>query len=152
MDNILYMDANMDQDRYESICKKVNKETKEEYADIINNHCTVRKFIKEQEISDDVLHGLKQFDKIVVMGIGNYSNYVKNALDKYNIEYAGFVVTKLQGNIFDVSENLWQLDRYPYKKDETVVVVGISQRSEQSVLEALKKHGFTNYITPLWAY
>lgn len=152
MDNILYIDANIDQDEYENISQKVNKKTKEEYTDIIHNHCIVRKLMKEQEISDDVLCRLKQFNKIVIMGIGKYSHYIKNAMDKYNIEYTGFVVTKLQGSIFDMTEKLWQLDRYPYKKDETIVVVAISQRSEQSVLEALKKHGFTNYITPLWTY
>ena len=62
------------------------------------------------------------------------------------------MVTESINNMNYNERKVWQLNNYTYKKEDTLVVVGISQKSEESVLKALEKNRFYNVMTPLWPY
>ena len=47
-------------------------------------------------------------------------------------------------------DNIWELDNYPYDKEDTMVIIGISQTNEADILKSLKDNGYNNILAPLW--
>ena len=86
------------------------------------------------------------------MGTGDYSKYITFLLENNNINYVGYIVTEVTNSMNSDERKVWGFNNYTYRKEDTLVIVGISQKSEKSVLEALVKNGFHNVITPLWPY
>lgn len=136
-------------ERMQNLKKKLtNKEQR-----FIENQCRVFQLFKGNYVLNNVERKkILKFRYVVIMGTGDYSKYITLLLDANQINYVGYVVTESINNMNYNERKVWQLNNYTYKKEDTLVVVGISQKSEESVLKALEKNRFYNVMTPLWPY
>ena len=136
-------------ERMQNLKKKLtNKEQR-----FIENQCKVFQLFKGNYVLNNVERKkILKFRYVVIMGTGDYSKYITLLLDANQINYVGYVVTESINNMNYNERKVWQLNNYTYKKEDTLVVVGISQKSEESVLKALEKNRFYNVMTPLWPY
>lgn len=87
------------------------------------------------------------YEYIVIMGNGEFAGYLDKTLKNNNIKICGKIVTY---KTEDDSDNIWQLKEYPYEKDKTLVVIGISQVHEKEIMKALHNNDYTHFYTPMW--
>lgn len=132
--------------------QKLKRKLRHEEQKFIEKQMSIFNFFKgDYDLND--LEQINKFKYIVIMGTGNYSNYLTNFFLKNNIGYTGYVVSKKgNDNNKHFGKEVWEISGYPYSKADTLVIIGISQDSEKSVLEVLKKNDFNNILTPLWPY
>lgn len=152
MECVFRVNESVADEEYYNICEFVKKRAKENYEHYLKKQQEVRDIVKKQIMTGLVMKEIKKYKHIVIMGVGKYSHYISSLLQKNSIYYDGYVVTNLQDNDTQKKDNLWELGKCPFDKAETIVIVGISQVSEKSVINALKLNGIHNYIMPLWTY
>ena len=144
-----FMDVN---DYFDRMYKLKGKLERSERG-LIKNQCRIFELFKENGvIRDSEREIILQFKYVVIMGTGDYSKYITHLLEANDISYVGYVVTTVAGNANLGGRKIWELHKYPYSREDTLVIVGISQNSEKSVMESLKKNEFYNVMTPLWPY
>lgn len=90
----------------------------------------------------------ESYSYICIMGDGQYSRHIRGCFDYNEIAYKGIVVSEKQNT--QVSPNIWSVGEYPYNKNKTLVVVGISQLHEQDIVNVLSENGFKNVMFPIW--
>lgn len=143
----------MSSDEYCDRMQKLKKRLACREQRFIENQCKVFKLFKENYILSSIERKkIMKFRYVVIMGTGDYSKYITFLLEYNSIHYAGYVVTEATNSMNSDERKVWGFNNYTYRKEDTLVIVGISQKSEKSVLEALDKNGFHNVITPLWPY
>lgn len=91
---------------------------------------------------------IAQYEHICVMGKGKYSKFIVNVLEKSEIKYDGFLLSKKEEGSQD--PNVWDVLDFPYDKEKTLIIIGISQIHEDSVVKTLKEYDFKNVWCPLW--
>lgn len=92
------------------------------------------------------------FDKyryIVILGNGEFAGYIRKTLRKNNVQISGTIVTQKR-NDEKAKNDIWEWQEYPYKKEETLLVIGVSQMNEVEIQDSLKKYGFLNVLMPMW--
>lgn len=128
---------------------KLDNDTDNAYAVYNTEQRRIFGIIKEKYyFSSSEKEMLSRYDDIVIMGMGEYAGHIKNVFMDNNISYAGNIVTKLPNDNSD--KRVWSLESYPYCKEDTLVVVGISQLHETEIMDSLSKCGYTNIYTPMW--
>lgn len=135
---------------YRNECNLLDANTKGIYKKYITKQCEILDILKEEYILQE--HERKKilnFKYIVIMGLGEYAKHMKNVLMRSKVRYDGHLVTRIDDDK-KTNEKFWELKNYPYNKNETMVIIGIHQKSEIQVLESLKDYGFDNVITPMW--
>lgn len=143
----------MDSDEYFNRMQKLKKRLKYSEQGFIEIQCRIFNLFKgSYVISDREKKYILQYKYIVIMGTGEYSKYIRILLENNSINYEGYVVTTIVSNTEFSKKKIWELHSFPYNKENTLVIVGISQNSEKSVLEELEKNNFYNVMTPLWLY
>lgn len=65
------------------------------------------------------------------MGTGDYSKYITFLLENNNINYVGYIVTEVTNSMNSDERKVWGFNNYTYRKEDTLVIVGISQKSEK---------------------
>lgn len=152
MDICIYRYLAMGVKDYREKCIQIDNNIVKEYGQYLKRQCELFEWIKGSHImSRKEKEKIQQSRYIVIMGIGDYSRYVEQVFAYNKVLYVGYVVTSNEKSI-NKKKTVWELRKYPYEKKSTLVVVGIHQRSEESVLQALQDNEFDNYITPLWLY
>lgn len=116
----------------------------------IEQQKNIFELIKGQCVLDNALYLRKDYKHIVIMGAGEYSNYIKNTLDSHEISWVGYVISNEQKIMNKKEKAIWHLNEYPYDWEDTLVVVGINQNFESDIMRSLTQAGCKNYITPLW--
>lgn len=92
---------------------------------------------------------IDQYNNIVIMGTGKYSQILSQQFENYHIDFEGYSVTKLMDNKKKFNEKkVWQLNQLPYDKEELGVVVGILIKDKEDIVKSLKEAGIVNYIMP----
>lgn len=89
-----------------------------------------------------------RYEHICVMGKGKYSKFIVDGLEKSEISYDGYLLSKKDEDCEE--PNVWDVLDFPYNKETALVIVGISQAHEDAITETLEKHGFKNVWCPLW--
>lgn len=146
----VYSCLDMRGEEYREKCKELDISTGGIYQKYLEGQCGVLEWMNGSYIFDDSeKQQLESFGHIVVMGTGEYSKYVKKIFENNHLSFEGYVVSTIEGEATK-EKPIWELKRYPYEKESTLIVVAIHQQSEQSVLESLRKYNFSNYVTPLW--
>lgn len=152
----LYVGVNsflkMKESDYRFECKKLDVKTDSKYHNYLTQQCRVFSWFKgEYILSKEEREQINNNTHVVIMGVGEYSHYVEKILSKNQVTYSGYIVSYKQ-DAYSNSKSIWQLADYPYEKEKTLVIVGIHQKSEESVLKVLEDNHFNNFITPMWIY
>ena len=133
-------------------CVRLNADTWGKYREYLEKQERVFEWIKGgYSLNKEECALIRNSDYVVIMGTGEYSHYVERVLSDNQISYLGYIVTSK--NLSECAgKRVWELEEYPYDKNATLVIVGIHQKSEESVVRSLKSNGFPNFITPMWVY
>lgn len=99
-------------------------------------------------VDESVRQYIQGFENVFIMGRGKYSEYIVKGLVRNHIDYHGFMVSKKENESHD--ERVWSVADYPYEKEKTLVIVGISQMNERDIVKILKESGFKDIWYPLW--
>lgn len=149
----IYGYQSMNAEEYCHRMQKIKKGLARNEKILVENQCRIFCMFKEEYILSDIERKkILEFKYVVIMGVGEYSKYITYLLENNSINYTGYVVTTVSDNMNLNERKIWELRNYPYSRKDTLVIVGISQKSEKSVLEVLEKNDFCNVITPLWPY
>ena len=131
LDRRLNLIENM-KNKYSKICEEFLKVYK-----WMNSECCV--------FSDNELNNLRD-KKIVILGAGKYSEYIKKVLIKNNIKFDGCFITFEDS----IQNNLLNIDKYMSDNENFVVIVGISQLNEKDINKYIYEKNIKNVIFPLW--
>lgn len=92
---------------------------------------------------------IQQHEKIVVMGIGNFSQILTKKMNNNGYDICGYAVSESQNGMEKYNgKKVWKLDEIPYDKQEYGVIVGILIRDRQDIIDSLKSAGITDYYIP----
>lgn len=150
--NGIFANLDMNEKQYRLECEEIALNVDKKYRRLMERQYVVFEWIKGCHILNEEEREIIQAVKhIVIMGTGAFSVYVEQILSNNQIDIDGYVVTSIDSRI-EKGKEIWELKNYPYEKDNTLVVVGIHQQSEESVLYSLNDNGFFRYIAPLWVY
>ena len=140
----------MSSEEYRLLCREVQKKTSEDYINYINDQCRIFTVFKGEYVPDKETEKIiNKYKYVVIMGNGNYACYIDKMMKNNNIHYDGHIVTKFHDEE-EKLDNIWELDNYPYDKEDTMVIIGISQTNEADILKSLKDNGYNNILAPLW--
>lgn len=111
----------------------------------------VYQYIKGDYIfNEQQKNDLLRYEYILIMGHGCYSHYIKNVLANNQIDYNGFVVTKISEKEKISDEIIYSLSDWPYDRQKTLVIIGISQINDEEIIRSLKNEHFENIYAPMW--
>lgn len=103
-------------------------------------------FSGNYRLSEEELKMISSYRNICVMGNGKYSRIVIENLKKNGIEINDILVSVKS----DRDDCLFTLSEYSGNRDQTLVIVGISQLHEDDIRGSLQNEGYLNVLTPLW--
>lgn len=136
-------------DNVTTFIQNISERNSHKYDSLIEEIIPVYKWMSGNYQMDDQMREMTaQYEHICIMGKGNYSKFIVNSLEKNEIRYDGYLLSKKEEGCED--PNVWDVLDFPYNKEATLVVVGISQMQEDAITETLKEHGFKNVWHPLW--
>lgn len=135
---------------YENIKGRLYQNVKAEFSAWINQIEVIYYWLKGMySIEKSEKEKIQGYQYVCIMGYGNYGKIVAENLRNNGINYVGHIVSSLDKEE-KTNMNLWEVKTYPYDKTQTIVIVGISQRSRNGIIEMLNKCGFYQILTPLW--
>lgn len=92
---------------------------------------------------------IRQFEKVIVFGSGKAAIDIIRILEKQNIKIDTIAVSHLEGNPEKLCGIQVQvLDGLAYDTNETVVIVGVSEKYQLEILEKLYALGYRKIIVP----
>lgn len=148
-DNI-FSNEKLSYEQYQNMNKEIehNNQVNPQY---IKMQLHIFKYIKNEYIlSKKEKNYYLKFKHIVIMGHGRFARYIADTFNDNGIDFDGYIVTNIKNENMN-TDIIWEIAEYPYKKDGTVVVIGISQlNGSDNIVSLLKENYFFNIDTPLW--
>lgn len=135
-------------DEYVDSCGRELSELSDWHSYCVSRQNNIFEIVKQKcLLKENEKQKLLYYEYIVIMGNGEFAGYLGKMLKKNNIKVCGNIVTYKTDNTTD---DIWQLDEYPYEKDKTLVVIGISQVHEKEIMESLHNKDYIHFYTPMW--
>ena len=113
------------------------------------------KFKQENDDSflpQEIVRYIKGHEHVVIFGMGKYAKKTIIKFETFGLEFDGYVIS---GDVTENKKNdkpVWSIEKIPFEKDKTCLVVAIMPKENDGVREAVKKSGFTNVIYPYDLY
>ena len=111
----------------------------------------ITKLDLKNEYKKEQLDGLLEFcnthSRIVIFGAGRYGFVIKKVLEKWNIEFDAFVVSKLERMDCDVNPPIYEFDSLEIT-DDTGIICSVSGEKQRDIINMIEHRGIKeeNYI------
>lgn len=145
----LLLCPDVDFDEYEEEIKKNNilseenkirfKEARKQIGSIVRGNYSFND--KERRILDRSNH-------IYIYGCGEYSKYMRECVKNNGLKLDGYLVSDDQE--MSETEDIYKLKDFPYKFEDTAVIIGVSQKFEIQIRQELDKYNIKNVIDSFW--
>lgn len=107
-----------------------------------------RQIFDMQYCSDDLKTFVGRYDKVYIMGAGEYGAIIARQFDNNHIDFEGFAVSEKNKADFYMGKPVWSLSNLPADKKNTGIVIGINPLRWDTILDALNKADIKNYYCP----
>lgn len=92
---------------------------------------------------------VNEYENIIVWGIGNYGLVIARRMKKANLAYKGFVISDKEiENLRFFGKPVWNLNKIPFEKQNTGIIIAIDPKKWHDLESILKKEGVNNYYCP----
>ena len=121
-------------------------EWRDELIEIIEN--PVGFYNKFASLRDEVHEKVSSCEKFVIYGAGVIGKRIYDGLyDEDKEKLMGFCVSSLDNNMTCYKEaKIASIDEYKFMKEELAILVGVSQKNRESILQVLKDQGFKKIL------
>ena len=105
--------------------------------------------LNKEYLDEDVVDFINGYNRIIIMGTGNYADLLTNQLKYSKKKIEGYARTKVG---IDETEYrnypLWQLKKIPFDREDYILLIGIRPKPSDGIYEAIRKAGIKNYFNP----
>lgn len=133
----------------ETFIRNISRKSNHIYDSLIEEIIPVHDWMSgNYQMDNHTKEMVSKYEHICIMGKGNYSKFIVSGLEKSGIRYDGYLLSQKEEGCKE--PNVWDVLDFPYNKEATLLIVGISQTQEEGITKTLKKCGFKNVWCPLW--
>lgn len=153
--NYLYANvfSSVEKENANEICLLLSDIVSQEkkFADVVEEQKRMIKIISSEKFEEGAKISCCESKHILIYGQGEYAKYLSRYFEKNNIEIDGYLISNDQKckDKFD-RRPVWHINEFPYRFDDTVICIGVNQRFENQIKEALKPYNIKKIYTPLW--
>ena len=139
---------------YLECCNQLNRKTNYKYKEKIHKimEC-YRHYNSDDYLSDDVKAFIKNYDKIYIMGAGEFGRKTAIKLKRNNVEFEGFAVSSDQTEYKEVFEGkkVFKLNELDKSEEDIGLLVGIIRYGWEEwdkLKEIITMQGFKSFYNP----
>ncbi len=131
-------------------CERCEVNTDGKYHFFLEKMKRLFKQIADSEYIEKSFAGfLAQYEHLIIMGAGECGKTIANKLDKRGVAYDGFAISDSQVlTEKNRGKQVWHLRDLPFPKESTGVIVAVSPKTLNEVLESLRAAHIENYFVP----
>lgn len=99
------------------------------------------------ELDADTLVRMRESDKLILYGAGEYAVDVIDFLYRHGINISCIAVTVQHENVTSINDiPLFEIDELVEMRNKSIVVLGVGERNRKDVIDNLNRLGFHDYV------